>query len=75
MTNHFSTLHCEYNFHLCGKLFIFFIYIIFQPLIFNQKLIPQFNVEKNLQKKLLKIRIYCNCGEDVEIFVGKVFHG
>lgn len=39
MTNHFSTLHCEYNFHLCGKLFIFFIYIIFQPLIFNQKLI------------------------------------
>lgn len=39
MTNHFSTLYCEYNFHLCGKLFIFFIYIIFQPLIFNQKLI------------------------------------
>lgn len=40
-----------------------------------KKLIPQFNVEKNLQKKLLKIGIYWNCGKDVEIFVGKVLHG
>ena len=39
-----------------------------------KKLIPQFNVEKNLQKKLLKIRIYLNCGKDVEIFVGKVLN-
>ena len=31
-------------------------------------------MEKNLQKKLLKIRIYWNCGKDVEIFVGKVFN-
>lgn len=29
---------------------------------------------KKIYKKLLKIRIYCNCGEDVERFMGKVFH-
>ena len=39
-----------------------------------KKLILQFKEEKNSQRNSLKIRIYYNCGKDVEIFVGKVFH-
>ena len=39
-----------------------------------KKLIPQFKEEKNSQRSSLKIRIYHNCGKDVEIFVGKVFN-
>ena len=39
-----------------------------------KKLIPQFKEEKNSQRNSLKIRIYYNCGKDVEIFVGKVFN-
>ena len=40
-----------------------------------KKLITQFKEEKNSQRSSLKIRIYHNCGKDVEIFVGKVLHG
>ncbi|WLD74367.1 hypothetical protein QU666_00410 [Leptotrichia sp. HMT-225] len=40
-----------------------------------KKLIPQFKKKKNSQRNSLKIRIYYNCGKDVEIFVGKVLHG
>ena len=39
-----------------------------------KKLIPQFKKKKNSQRNSLKIRIYYNCGKDVEIFVGKVFN-
>ena len=39
-----------------------------------KKLIPQFKQEKNSHRNSLKIRIYHNCGKDVEIFVGKVFN-
>lgn len=39
-----------------------------------KKLIPQLKKEKNSQRNSLKIRIYYNCGKDVEIFVGKVFN-
>lgn len=39
-----------------------------------KKLIPQFKEEKNSHRNSLKIRIYHNCGKDVEIFVGKVFN-
>ncbi len=39
-----------------------------------KKLIPQFKKKKNSQRNCLKIRIYYNCGKDVEIFVGKVFN-
>lgn len=39
-----------------------------------KKLIPQFKEERNSQRNSLKIRIYYNCGKDVEIFVGKVFN-
>ena len=40
-----------------------------------KKLIQQFKEEKNSQRSSLKIRIYYNCGKDVEIFVRKVLHG
>ena len=40
----------------------------------NQKLTPQFKEEKNSQRNYLKIRIYYNCGKDVEKIVEKVFH-
>lgn len=40
-----------------------------------KKLIPQFKEERNSQRNSLKIRIYYNCGKNVEIFVGKVFNG
>ena len=39
-----------------------------------KKLIPQIKEEKNSHRNSLKIRIYDNCGKDVEIFVGKVFN-
>ena len=39
-----------------------------------KKLIPQFQEERNSQRNSLKIRIYYNCGKNVEIFVGKVFN-
>ena len=39
-----------------------------------KKLIPQFKEEKNSHRNSLKIRIYDNCGKDVEICVGKVFN-
>ena len=39
-----------------------------------KKLIPQFKKKKNSQRNSLKIRIYYDCGKDVEIFVGKVFN-
>jgi len=39
-----------------------------------KKLIPQFKKKKNSQRNSLKIRIYYNCGKNVEIFVGKVFN-
>lgn len=35
LTIYFSTLHCGYKFYICGKLFKFFIYIIFYQFIFN----------------------------------------
>lgn len=39
-----------------------------------KKLIPQFKEKKIDKGNSLKIRIYYNCGKNVEIFVGKVFN-
>ena len=39
-----------------------------------KKLIPQFKEKKIHKGNSLKIRIYYNCGKNVEIFVGKVFN-